>query len=100
MSKEYAANSFRSYSMRTGPVTENEINEAFPNPNNLKNEAYAKYLKDYFMCTTAYFMQFEDPQSMHRQLQRRDLDTVCAYELYQMKKAFTTTDVLDLGNFV
>jgi hypothetical protein len=29
------------------------------------------------------------PQILEQQLNRRDLDTVCAYELYQMKKEFT-----------
>lgn len=37
---------------------------------------------------------------LEKQLNRLDLDTVCAYELYQMKKEFTTTGVLDLSNFV
>jgi hypothetical protein len=40
------------------------------------------------------------PQILEQQLNRRDLDTVCAYELYQMKKEFTQTNVLDLSRFV
>ena len=37
---------------------------------------------------------------MRIQAKRRDVDTICAYELYQMKKAFTETDILDLSRFV
>lgn len=40
------------------------------------------------------------PQILEKQLDRRDLDTVCAYELYQMKKEFTQGNVLDLSQFV
>lgn len=40
------------------------------------------------------------PQILEKQLNRRDLDTVCAFELYQMKKEFTTTNCLDLSQFV
>ncbi len=37
---------------------------------------------------------------MEKQMGRRDLDTVCAYELYQMKKHMLNGDLLDFKNFV
>ena len=49
---------------------------------------------------TKYLNDFYAPEMLEQQLNRRDLDTVCAYELYQMKKEFTTTNVLNTSNFV
>ena len=50
-------------------------------------------------CTTFYLNDFASAQHLEKQLKRMDLDTVCAYEIYQMKKEFTQTGVLDLSNF-
>lgn len=74
--------------------------QASRNPNNLKNDRYQQLLGDYFKCTTSYLNDLGIPQILEQQLNRRDLDTVCAYELYQMKKEFTQSNVLDLSQFV
>lgn len=74
--------------------------EEFPNPANLKNERYQTLLMDYLKCTTMFLNEQSIGPILEKQLQRRDLDTVCAYELYQMKKEFCNTNVLDLSRFV
>ena len=66
----------------------------------MANPGYNRLIKDYFACVTKYLNDFYDPQQLEQQLNRRDLDTVCAYELYQMKKQFTTSEVLNMSNFV
>jgi len=40
-------------------------------------------------CTTQYLNDFTYAQQLEKQLTRLDLDTVCAYEIYQMKKEMT-----------
>ena len=54
----------------------------FPDPMNLHNPPYFKQLSAYFKCVTYYLNEFDHPQLLEKQLGRRDLDTVCAYELY------------------
>ena len=81
-------------------LTHADIEAQGHNPNNLKNERYQQLMADYFKCTTLFLNETSIPLLMEQQLKRRDLDTVCAYELYQMKKAFLTTNLLDLSNFV
>ena len=81
-------------------VDQKEINATYPEYNHLANAKYNRLLKDYFACVTKYLNDFYEPSVLEAQLQRRDLDTVCAYELYQMKKHFTTSDVLNMSNFV
>lgn len=66
----------------------------------LKNERYQLLVTDYMKCVTTFLNDKYFPQMLEKQLNRRDLDTVCAYELYQMKKEFVHGDALDLGNFV
>jgi len=80
--------------------TKKEMEAAFPNKNHLVNEQYAHLLTDYFGCVTSYLNQWSYPQMLVGQMERRDLDTVCAYELYQMKKGFLETKALDLSSFV
>jgi len=63
------------------------------------NDRYSTLLVDYLKCTSFYLNDFAYPQLLEKQLDRLDLDTVCAYELYQMKKAFTKENVLDLSNW-
>ena len=63
----------------------------------MKNAKYERLLKDYLYCNVMYMQQFNEWQDWEKQLKRRDIDTVCAYELYQMKKEFTGSNVLDLS---
>ena len=64
------------------------------------NERYGVLITDFMRCTTQYLNDFPYPQHLEKQLDRLDLDTVCAYEIYQMKKEFTKTNILDLSQFV
>ena len=66
----------------------------------LMNEKYERLLKDYIFCNLSYMTQFGEWFEYEKELKRRDIDTVCAYELYQMKKEFTQSKVLDLSSFV
>lgn len=66
----------------------------------LQNERYHNLMMDYTKCISVYLNEFTSAQELGGQLKRRDLDTVCAYELYQMKKEFLTTNVLDFSEFV
>jgi hypothetical protein len=59
-----------------------EMAEQVPRNVDLKNESYHRILSDYFRCITLYLDEQQAPQLLERQLKRRDLDTVCAYELY------------------
>ena len=65
-----------------------------------KNEKYDRILRDYYHCSFTYLSQFEFVYQYEKQLKRRDVDTVCAFELYQMKKAFNESNLLDLSSFV
>mmetsp|Transcript_27651 Transcript_27651/g.36918 ORF Transcript_27651/g.36918 Transcript_27651/m.36918 type:complete len:84 (+) Transcript_27651:21-272(+) len=65
---------------------EKEIKAMYPEHAHLGNGAYNRLLKDYFGCVTKYLNDYYEPVLLEQQLNRRDLDTVCAYELYQMKK--------------
>ena len=66
----------------------------------LENIQYARLMTDYLKCTQMFVGSFVYPAVMEQQLQRTDLDTVCAYELYQMKKHFCQGDTLDYKNFL
>ena len=81
-------------------ITEDESKEMFPDVAHLANPQYNRLIRDYFGCVSKYMQDFYDPKLMEQQLNRRDLDTVCAYELYQMKKEFTTSNVLNMSQFV
>ena len=63
------------------------------------NEVYGRTMENYMLCVSVYLSQISIPQILEKQLERRDLDTVCGYELYQMKKHFLQTDVLDYKRF-
>lgn len=72
----------------------------FEDPVGLHNEQYGRLLSNYFKCVTYFLNEYTEPVMLEKQLVRRDLDTVCAYELYQMKKGFTQTNVLDMSEFL
>ena len=80
--------------------TPKEMAAKYPDHADLGNAKYNRLLKDYLGCVTMYFTDFWGHDQLEQQLNRRDLDTVCAYELYQMKKEFTTTNVLNMSQFV
>ena len=65
----------------------------------MENEKYSFMLNGYLLCVSTYLSQISIPQILEKQLERRDIDTVCGYELYQMKKYFIETDVLDFKSF-
>lgn len=75
--------------MKTGPTEQEAIAMAPENLKELSNERYERLLRDYLFCNFTYMGNQIEAQDLKKQLERRDLDTVCAYELYQMKKAFT-----------
>ena len=66
----------------------------------LANKVYQRLLTDYIQCTTKFIGGFHYAPVLEQQLQRPDLDTVCAFELYQMKKHFAQGDTLDYNNFL
>ncbi len=68
-------------------------------PTKMDNEKYAFIVNGYLACVSTYLSQITIPQYLEQQLDRRDIDTVCGYELYQMKKHFLESDVLDFKNF-
>ena len=72
---------------------------SYHNDQGYVNERYQQLIGDFMKCTTFYLNDFASAQHLEKQLKRLDLDTVCAYEIYQMKKEFTQTNVLDLSNF-
>ena len=51
----------------------------------MHNDKYAFVMNGYLMCVSTYLSQISIPQILEKQLERRDIDTVCGYELYQMK---------------
>lgn len=77
--------------------TKKEMEAAFPTK--MKNDKYAFIMNGYLLCVSTYLSQISIPQILEKQLERRDIDTVCGYELYQMKKHFLDTDVLEFKNF-
>ena len=66
----------------SGDLTPEECKEKWPDHAHLSNQRYAQLMGDYLACTTVYLHQFPFTQDLEKQLGRRDLDTVCAYELY------------------
>ena len=68
-------------------------------PTQMKNDVYANIINGYLLCVSTYLSQISIPQILEKQLERRDIDTVCGYELYQMKKHFLESDVLDSKSF-
>ena len=90
-------------SVRRPPMhmpTEKELAAMHPDHDGLGNAKYNRLLKDYLGCVTMYMQDFWGHDQLEQQLNRRDLDTVCAYELYQMKKEFTSSNVLNMSQFV
>ncbi len=51
----------------------------------MQNDKYAFIMNGYLMCVSTYLSQISIPQILEKQLDRRDIDTVCGYELFQMK---------------
>ena len=80
-------------------MTEQQIDAMYPGYSHLSNPTYNILVKDYFRCVSKYLNDFYGHEQLEQQLNRRDLDTVCAFELYQMKKHFTTTDMLNMSTF-
>ena len=70
------------------------------NPSKLKNELYTNPLNAYLMCTTLYLEQFTIPEMLEKQLNRLDVDTICGFELYQMKQIYLNTDALEYKSFL
>ena len=66
----------------------------------IENKTYSRLMTDYLRCTTVYLDKLRYPALMNKQLERYDLDTVCAFELYQMKKHMVDGDCLDFKNFI
>ena len=64
------------------PHSEQDSLELFPEHAHLGNEKYNRLLNDYFACVTRYLNPYYGSEILEQQLNRRDLDTVCAYELY------------------
>ena len=65
----------------------------------VQNLEYNKKLLAYYACVTLYLNEMQQPQILEKQLARTDLETVCAYELYQMKKSFCDGPTLNLSQF-
>lgn len=53
------------------------------------NQKYGRIMNDYMRCVMTAMQTNETIGQLERQLERRDLVTVCAYEYYLMKKNFT-----------
>ena len=66
----------------------------------LHNKMYQRLLTDYIQCSSKFVGSFHFAPVLEKQLARTDLDTVCAFELYQMKKHFAQGDCLDYNNFM
>ena len=81
-------------------TTDEEVNTRWPDHVKLNNRLYNRLVTDYTRCLTVFTNDFYAAEITEKQLERRDLDTVCAYELYQMKKVFNNTDCLSLKNYV
>ena len=65
----------------------------------LQNEKYSSIMNGYLLCVSTFLSQISIPDILEKQLERRDLDTVCGYELYQMKRHFIELDILEAKNF-
>ena len=46
------------------------------------NKMYSVLMQDYVRCVTFYMSDFPYAPFLQKQLERTDLDTVCAFELY------------------
>ena len=60
--------------------TAKEYAAAFPTE--MKNDLYANLVNGYLLCVSTYLSQISIPQILEKQLERRDVETVCAFELY------------------
>jgi hypothetical protein len=78
--------------------TEKEILQKYDSK--LSNEIYSRVLESYLHCVSMYFGKHHIPQILEKQFMRDDLDTVCGYELLQMKTMFLDTDVLEYKRFL
>eukprot|EP00347_Sterkiella_histriomuscorum_P017733 403348203 len=66
----------------------------------LQNALYSKAIESYLQCTATYLSEITIPQILEKQLDRRDIDTVCGFELVQMKRLFVNTDILEYNRFL
>ena len=48
----------------------------------IENKVYARVVQDYLRCTGMFISELDNPIMYNKQLQRPDIDTVCAFELY------------------
>ena len=48
----------------------------------IENVQYAKLMQDWLRCSTIFVDDLQFAPVMRQQLERVDLDTVCAFELY------------------
>ena len=85
------------YPMKKKLLTEKEVIAKYGS--GLENDLYGLLANHYVVCVNKYLKQWDIPQVLEKQLGRRDLDTICATELYQMKKHFLETDVLKYESF-
>lgn len=67
---------------------------------NLYNMHYVTAMDNHFLCTSTYFSENHIVGFLQKQLMRPDIETVCGYELLQMKKLFLESDVLDYHRFL
>lgn len=63
------------------------------------NLEYNLKILDYTHCVTKFLNNHTMPYLLEKQLERLDLDSVCAYELYQMKKSYVDGPTLNLSQF-
>ena len=62
-------------------------------------EEYLTVLNRYMACAGGYLIDVNRPKQLEKELKRRDLDLICADELYNMKRQFLETDCLDYDKF-
>ena len=56
--------------------------DLYPEYSHMGNKKYNVLINDYFVCVSTFLNPFPSSLVLEQQLGRRDLDTVCAYELY------------------
>ena len=80
------------------PPSMKEVEKEFHS--NLHNMHYVVAMDNFFLCTNTYFSENYIPAFLDKQLKRPDIETVCGYELMQMKKLFLESDVLEYHRFL
>jgi hypothetical protein len=80
------------------PPDAKELEEKY-GKSDMKNDLYADSMHRYLVCVSSYLSQVAIPQMLEKQLDRKDLDTICGIELFQLKKAVLEKNVLEFKNF-